>query len=151
VFYIDEFKACDGLIKYGYKKHLKAKHGDNEFAFRHNHIIRMKSTKEAGAVLLRISVVKFLCVDIGRRIGLADLCQKLAEAGVIFRCGLMAGNSRYYCLPVRHKPLQVRLREPQSQKSPLRSGQTALVQLRKPPIDGCVPECSNAAYFCCLK
>ena len=38
VIYSDGFKAYDGLVNYGYKKHYRVKHGDNEFAVGHNHI-----------------------------------------------------------------------------------------------------------------
>jgi transposase len=36
--YTDGFKAYDGLANYGYKKHYRIKHCDNEFAHGHNHI-----------------------------------------------------------------------------------------------------------------
>ena len=32
VLYSDGFKTYDGLVNYGYKKHFRVKHGDNEFA-----------------------------------------------------------------------------------------------------------------------
>lgn len=36
--YTDGFRAYDGLASYGYKRHYRVKHGDNEFAIGHNHI-----------------------------------------------------------------------------------------------------------------
>jgi transposase len=36
--YTDGFKAYDGLANYGYKRHYRVKHSDNEFAKGHNHI-----------------------------------------------------------------------------------------------------------------
>ena len=38
VIYTDGFKTYDGLADYGYKKHYRVKHGENEFATGHNHI-----------------------------------------------------------------------------------------------------------------
>lgn len=38
VIYTDGFKTYDGLADYGYKKHYRVKHGENEFADGHNHI-----------------------------------------------------------------------------------------------------------------
>ena len=38
VLYSDGFKIYDGLVNYGYKKHFRVKHGDNEFADGHKHI-----------------------------------------------------------------------------------------------------------------
>jgi transposase len=38
VIYTDGFKTYNGLADYGYKKHYRVNHGDNEFANRHNHI-----------------------------------------------------------------------------------------------------------------
>ena len=38
VLYSDGFKTYDGLVNYGYKKHFRVKHGENEFADGHNHI-----------------------------------------------------------------------------------------------------------------
>jgi len=38
VLYSDGFKTYDGLVNYGYKKHFRVKHGDNEFADGHKHI-----------------------------------------------------------------------------------------------------------------
>ena len=38
VIYSDGFKAYDGLVNYGYKKHFRVKHGENEFADGRNHI-----------------------------------------------------------------------------------------------------------------
>ena len=38
VIYSDGFKTYDGLVNYGYKKHYRVKHGENEFADGHNHI-----------------------------------------------------------------------------------------------------------------
>lgn len=38
VIYTDGFKTYDGLADYGYKKHYRVKHGENEFAIGHNHI-----------------------------------------------------------------------------------------------------------------
>ena len=29
VIYSDDFKTCDGLVNYGYKKHYRVKHGEN--------------------------------------------------------------------------------------------------------------------------
>jgi transposase len=36
--YTDGFKTYDGLADYGYKRHYRIKHSDNEFANGHNHI-----------------------------------------------------------------------------------------------------------------
>ena len=36
--YTDGFKTYDGLVNFGYKKHYRVKHGDNEFAEGHSHI-----------------------------------------------------------------------------------------------------------------
>jgi transposase len=38
VLYTDGFKTYDGLVNYGYKKHYRVKHGENEFADGNNHI-----------------------------------------------------------------------------------------------------------------
>ncbi len=38
VIYSDGFRTYDGLVNYGYKKHYRVKHGENEFAVGHNHI-----------------------------------------------------------------------------------------------------------------
>ena len=38
VIYSDGFKTYDGLADFGYKKHYRVKHGENEFALGHNHI-----------------------------------------------------------------------------------------------------------------
>jgi len=38
VVYTDGFKTYDGLVNFGYKKHYRVKHGDNEFADGRNHI-----------------------------------------------------------------------------------------------------------------
>ena len=38
VIYTDGFKTYDGLADYGYKKHYRVKHGENEFATGNNHI-----------------------------------------------------------------------------------------------------------------
>ena len=38
VLYTDGFKTYDGLVNYGYKKHCRVKHGENEFADGNNHI-----------------------------------------------------------------------------------------------------------------
>ena len=38
VIYSDGFKTYDGLADFGYKKHYRVKHGENEFASGHNHI-----------------------------------------------------------------------------------------------------------------
>ena len=38
VIYTDGFKTYDGLVNYGYKKHFRVRHGENEFADGHNHI-----------------------------------------------------------------------------------------------------------------
>ncbi len=38
VVYSDGFKAYDGLVNYGYKKHFRVKHSENEFANGTNHI-----------------------------------------------------------------------------------------------------------------
>ena len=38
VVYTDGFKTYDGLVNFGYKKHYRVKHGDNEFADARNHI-----------------------------------------------------------------------------------------------------------------
>jgi transposase len=34
----DGFRSYNGLADYGYKKHFRIKHGENEFANGHNHI-----------------------------------------------------------------------------------------------------------------
>jgi transposase len=36
--YTDSFKTYDGLVNFGYKKHYRVKHGENEFASGRNHI-----------------------------------------------------------------------------------------------------------------
>ena len=38
VIYTDGFKTYDGLVNFGFKKHYRIKHGENEFAKGHNHI-----------------------------------------------------------------------------------------------------------------
>ena len=38
IIYSDGFKSYDGLVNYGYKRHYRVKHGENEFALGHNHI-----------------------------------------------------------------------------------------------------------------
>ncbi|MBN1257797.1 MAG: IS1595 family transposase [Planctomycetes bacterium] len=38
VIYTDGFKTYDGLVNFGYKKHHRVKHGENEFAKGRNHI-----------------------------------------------------------------------------------------------------------------
>ncbi|MCX8000058.1 MAG: IS1595 family transposase [Leptospiraceae bacterium] len=38
VLYSDSFKTYDGLVNFGYKKHYRIKHGENEFAKGKNHI-----------------------------------------------------------------------------------------------------------------
>ena len=38
VIYSDGFKTYDGLADFGYKKHYRVKHGENEFAVGRNHI-----------------------------------------------------------------------------------------------------------------
>jgi transposase len=38
IIYTDGFKTYDGLADYGYKRHYRVKHGENEFATGHNHI-----------------------------------------------------------------------------------------------------------------
>ncbi|MDR0801239.1 IS1595 family transposase [Fluviicola sp.] len=38
VLYTDGFKTYDGLVNYGYKKHHRVRHGENEFADGNNHI-----------------------------------------------------------------------------------------------------------------
>lgn len=38
VIYSDGYRAYDGLVNYGYKKHYRVKHDYNVFADRHNHI-----------------------------------------------------------------------------------------------------------------
>ena len=38
VIYTDGFKTYNGLADYGYKKHFRIHHGENEFAKEHNHI-----------------------------------------------------------------------------------------------------------------
>ena len=38
VVYTDGFKTYDGLVNFGYKKHYRVKHGDNEFADGRSHI-----------------------------------------------------------------------------------------------------------------
>jgi len=39
VIYTDSFKTYDGLVNFGYRKHYRVKHGNNEFATaKHNHI-----------------------------------------------------------------------------------------------------------------
>ena len=36
--YTDGFKTYDGLVNFGYRKHYRVKHGENEFANGHRHI-----------------------------------------------------------------------------------------------------------------
>lgn len=36
--FTDGFKTYDGLADFGYKRHYRVKHGENEFAMGHNHI-----------------------------------------------------------------------------------------------------------------
>ena len=38
IIYTDGFKTYDGLADYGYKRHYRVKHGENEFAKGHSHI-----------------------------------------------------------------------------------------------------------------
>lgn len=38
VIYTDGFKTYDGLVDFGYRKHYRVKHGENEFANGHAHI-----------------------------------------------------------------------------------------------------------------
>jgi transposase len=38
VVYSDGFRTYAGLVNYGYKRHYRVHHGDNEFANGHNHI-----------------------------------------------------------------------------------------------------------------
>ncbi len=38
VIYSDGFRTYDGLVNYGYKKHFRVQHGENEFADGRNHI-----------------------------------------------------------------------------------------------------------------
>jgi transposase len=38
VSYSDGFKTCGGLVNYGYKKHFRVQHGQNEFADERHHI-----------------------------------------------------------------------------------------------------------------
>jgi transposase len=38
IIYTDGFRTYDGLADYGYKRHYRVKHGENEFAKGHNHI-----------------------------------------------------------------------------------------------------------------
>jgi len=38
VLYSDSFKTYDGLVNFGYRKHYRVKHGENEFAKGRNHI-----------------------------------------------------------------------------------------------------------------
>ena len=38
IIYSDGFKSYDGLVNYGYKRHYRVKHRENEFALGHNHI-----------------------------------------------------------------------------------------------------------------
>ena len=38
IIYSDGFKSYYGLVNYGYKRHYRVKHGENEFALGHNHI-----------------------------------------------------------------------------------------------------------------
>jgi transposase len=38
IIYTDGFKTYDGMADFGYKKHYRVKHGENEFADGHNHI-----------------------------------------------------------------------------------------------------------------
>ena len=40
--YTDSFKSYDGLADYGYKKHYRVKHSENEFAKGHKPILRKK-------------------------------------------------------------------------------------------------------------
>lgn len=36
--YFDGFRAYDGLVNYGFKKHFRVSHSDNEFTLGRNHI-----------------------------------------------------------------------------------------------------------------
>ena len=38
IIYTDGFKTYNWMAGYGYKKHYRVNHGDNEFANEHNHI-----------------------------------------------------------------------------------------------------------------
>ena len=38
IIYTDGFRTYDGLADYGYKRHYRVKHGENEFAKGHSHI-----------------------------------------------------------------------------------------------------------------
>ena len=38
IIYSDGFKTYDGLVNYGYKKHYRVRHGENEFVNGHSHI-----------------------------------------------------------------------------------------------------------------
>ena len=38
IIYRDGFKTYNGLADYGYKRHYRIKHSENEFAKGHNHI-----------------------------------------------------------------------------------------------------------------
>ena len=38
IIYSDGFKSYDGLVNYGYKRHYRVKHGENDFGLGHNHI-----------------------------------------------------------------------------------------------------------------
>jgi transposase len=38
IIYTDGFKTYDGMADFGYKKHYRVKHGENEFADGHNYI-----------------------------------------------------------------------------------------------------------------
>ena len=55
VLYSDGFKTYDGLVNYGYKKHFRVKHGDNEFAVGHNHINGIENFWE----LCKVGLAKF--------------------------------------------------------------------------------------------
>ena len=39
VVYTDGFKSYDGLVNFGYRKHYRVKHGDNQFVADHNNHI----------------------------------------------------------------------------------------------------------------
>lgn len=38
IVYTDTFRTYDGLVNFGYKKHYRIKHGENEFAVGRNHV-----------------------------------------------------------------------------------------------------------------
>jgi transposase len=59
VVYTDGFKTYDGLVNYGYKKHYRVYHGDNEFANGNNHINGIENFWG----LCKVRLAKFRCMN----------------------------------------------------------------------------------------